>query len=85
MNGFLVDHSDRFTDEVKRDHIDGSLQPMTYEGKTYEVPWFTDAGMFYYRKDLLEGSGFSGPPKTWDEMREIVAKVRADSGEEYDG
>ncbi len=84
-NGFLVDLSDRFTDEMKADHLDGPLQPITYEGKTYGVPWFTDAGMFYYRKDLLEGSGFSEPPKTWDEMKEMVAKIRADSGEEYDG
>ncbi len=84
-NGFLVDLSDRFTDEMKADHLDGPLQPITYEGRTYGVPWFTDAGMFYYRKDLLEGSGFSEPPKTWDEMKEMVAKVRAYSGEEYDG
>ncbi len=84
-NGFLVDLSDRFTDEMKADHLDGPLQPITYEGKTYGVPWFTDAGMFYYRKDLLEESGFSQPPKTWDEMKEMVAKIRADSGEEYDG
>ena len=84
-NGFLVDLSDRFTDQMKADHLDGPLQPITYEGKTYGVPWFTDAGMFYYRKDLLEESGFSQLPKTWDEMKEMVAKIRADSGEEYDG
>lgn len=84
-NGFLVDLSDRFTDQMKADHLDGPLQPITYEGKTYGVPWFTDAGMFYYRRDLLEESGFSQPPKTWDEMKEMVAKIRADSGEEYDG
>jgi multiple sugar transport system substrate-binding protein len=84
-NGFLVDLSDRFTDQMKADHLDGPLQPITYEGKTYGVPWFTDAGMFYYRKDLLEESGFSQPPKTWDEMKEMVAKIRADAGEEYDG
>ena len=84
-NGCLVDLSDRFTDQMKADHLDGPLQPITYEDKTYGVPWFTDAGMFYYRKDLLEESGFSQPPKTWDEMKEMVAKIRADSGEEYDG
>ncbi|HVF01395.1 MAG TPA: ABC transporter substrate-binding protein [Rubrobacteraceae bacterium] len=84
-NGFLVDLSDRFTDQMKADHLDGPLQPITYEGKTYGVPWFTDAGMFYYRRDLLEESGFSQPPKTWDEMKEMVAKIRADSGEGYDG
>ena len=56
---------------------------MIYEGKAWGVPWFTDAGMFYYRKDLLEKSGFSAPPKTWDEMKEMWAKVQRDSGTRY--
>jgi multiple sugar transport system substrate-binding protein len=47
------------------------------------VPWFTDAGMFYYRRDLLERSGFSEPPRTWDEMKQVVQKVQADQGTRY--
>jgi multiple sugar transport system substrate-binding protein len=46
------------------------------------VPWFTDAGMLYYRKDLLEGNGFSEPPKTWEELKEQAIKVTWDSGTE---
>ncbi|MGH3146675.1 MAG: extracellular solute-binding protein, partial [Rubrobacter sp.] len=70
--GYVLDLSDRFTDGMKGRHLEGPLQATEYEGKTYAVPWFTDAGMFYYRKDLLEKSGFSGPPKTWDEMKRMV-------------
>jgi multiple sugar transport system substrate-binding protein len=39
--------------------------------------------MFYYRKDLLEKSGYSEPPKTWDEMKGMVEKIRADSGTKF--
>jgi multiple sugar transport system substrate-binding protein len=39
--------------------------------------------MLYYRSDLLEGAGFSGPPKTWDEMKEMSGKVRRDAGTRY--
>src|SRR3712207_3315234 len=84
-NGYILDLSDRFTQKMQGEYLEGPVQAVQYEGRTYGVPWFTDAGMFYYRRDLLEGSGFSEPPKTWDEMKEMVAKVRADSGEEYDG
>jgi len=63
--------------------LEGPLQATEYDGKTYAVPWFTDAGMFYYRKDLLEKSGFSEPPKTWDEMKEMAERVRSDSGVRY--
>jgi multiple sugar transport system substrate-binding protein len=36
----------------------------------------------YYRKDLLEGNGFSEPPKTWEELKEQAIKVTRDSGTE---
>lgn len=82
-NGYLLDLSDRFTEALQARHLSGPLEPIKYEGKTYAVPWFTDAGMFYYRKDLLEQSGFSEPPKTWDEMKEMIEKIRSDSGTRY--
>jgi multiple sugar transport system substrate-binding protein len=36
----------------------------TYQGNIYGIPLFTDAGMLYYRKDLLTKYNFS-PPDTW--------------------
>ena len=82
-NGYILDLSDRFTGEMQREYLEGPIQAVQYEGKTYGVPWFTDAGMFYYRTDLLEKSGFSEPPKTWDEMKSMSEKVRADSGTKF--
>jgi multiple sugar transport system substrate-binding protein len=58
------------------------------------VPWFTDAGLLYYRSDLLEKSGFSEPPATWPEMEEMGMKVAKDQkianafvfqGDQYEG
>ena len=81
--GFVLDLSDRFTQDMRKRHLEGPLQATQYEGKTYAVPWFTDAGMFYYRKDLLEKSGFSKPPKTWDEMKQMGDRIRSDSDVRY--
>lgn len=81
--GYILDLSDRFTESMKSKHLDGPLQAIEYDGKTWGVPWFTDAGMFYYRKDLLEKSGFSEPPKTWSAMKEMVRKIQRDQGTKY--
>jgi multiple sugar transport system substrate-binding protein len=82
-NGWISDLSDRFTDEMRADFLPGSVEAIIYEGKPYGVPWFTDTGLLYYRKDLLEKSGFSGPPKTWDELKEMALKAKKDSGTDF--
>jgi multiple sugar transport system substrate-binding protein len=82
-NGWILDLSDRFTGGMQKDYLEGPLGSVQYEGKVWGVPWYTDAGMFYYRKDLLEESGYSEPPKTWDEMKEMAGKVRQDAGTRY--
>lgn len=82
-NGWIADLSDRFTEEDRADFLEGPVESNTYDGKVYGVPWFTDAGMLYYRKDLLEQSGFSEPPKTWDELKEQTQKVVEDSGTKF--
>src|SRR3712207_9432993 len=56
------------------------MQAATYEGKIYAVPWYTDAGLLYYRQDLLEKAGYSEPPVTWDELEEMANKVKQDEG-----
>ena len=81
--GFILDLSDRFTDDMKQDYLDGPVRAVEYEGRTWGVPWFTDAGMFYYRTDLLEQSGYSEPPVTWEEMKEMGRRVQQGSGTEY--
>ena len=80
FNGWVDDLSDLFTEEMQAGFLSGPLEAVTYKGKVYAVPWFTDAGMMYYRKDLLAKSGFKQPPKTWDELHRMAQKAQQDSG-----
>ena len=82
-SGWILDLSDRFTEGEREGFLPAPIQANTYDGGVWGVPWFTDAGMFYYRTDLLEKSGFSEPPRTWDELKEMTRKVRQDSGIRY--
>jgi multiple sugar transport system substrate-binding protein len=82
-NGWVADLSDRFPESERQKYLPGSVEAVIYEGKAYAMPWYTDTGLLYYRKDLLEQSGFDGPPKTWEELQEQALKVERDSGTRF--
>lgn len=47
-----------------------------FNDKLYALPVFLDAGLFYYRKDLLKKYNFA-PPKTWKELVEQSKRIQA--------
>lgn len=50
--------------------IDSAVSANTINNNIYGVPYRLDAGMLYYRKDLLSKYNFS-VPRTWDELINI--------------
>jgi multiple sugar transport system substrate-binding protein len=46
-----------------------------YFNRLYAVPYNTNAGLLFYRKDLLKKAGISQPPATWSQMDADCAKV----------
>jgi len=80
--GYLTDFSDRMPKSEQNKYLPGPIGSLTYDGKIWGVPWYTDAGMLYYRKDLLDKSGLE-PPKTWDELQQYAEQVMQDSGTKY--
>lgn len=52
----------------------GPIQAATFEGQLYAVPWYIDAGVLYYRRDLLERYGVA-PPKTWPDLVRAAQRV----------
>lgn len=72
---------DRF---IEKDGIDmdayfpGTVASGTYNGKQWAMPNYTDAGVFFYRSDIVEQ-----PPKTWDELIEMAGKYQGEKGTEF--
>ena len=80
-NGWIEDLSDRFYGVYRPDDFVGAaLNTAFYSMRIWGVPWYTDAGMLFYRRDLLQASGFENPPSTWDELKSMAKKVQQDAG-----
>ncbi len=62
--GWLMDLTDRLAAEDRADFLPADLKGGMYEGRLYRIPAFTDAGLLYYRKDLLPAA-----PATFEELR----------------
>ncbi len=72
-----------YRDYTPEDFLTNTLKSTYYNYRMWGVPWYTDIGMLYYRRDLLAKSGFNSPPTTWSELSEMAKKVMADSGTKY--
>ena len=76
MAEHLIDLNEYGAAEMAKEHFPAIVQNNTVDGKLLGMPWFTDAGLLYYRTDLLEKYGYDGPPKTWDQLEEMAAKIQ---------
>jgi trehalose/maltose transport system substrate-binding protein len=64
-----------YTKGAEKAHFPAIVANNTVSGKLVAMPWFTDAGVLYYRKDLLEKYG-QKPPATWAELTQVAKAVQ---------
>ncbi|RZT24134.1 ABC transporter substrate-binding protein [Fictibacillus sp. BK138] len=80
--GFLMP-LDRF---IEKDSVDlgayneGAISAAKFKGKQWALPKFIDAGMLFYRTDLVpEGE----VPKTWDELLAKAKETKGQGGTQF--
>ncbi len=78
--GWIVPLDDLLAPGEREDFFPGSIEAATFNGQLYAVPWYIDAGVLYYRRDLLHRHGLA-PPRTWSEL---VRAARLVLGAEQD-
>jgi multiple sugar transport system substrate-binding protein len=91
--GWLRDLSSLITPEERSAFFPGPARAVTFDKRLYAVPWYIDAGLLYYRQDLLKKYG-RPVPKTWPELvktaQDITAREKALygfiwQGKQYEG
>lgn len=59
----------------RADYFPEAIRAAAYQGGLYGVPWYMEAGLLYYRRDLLDRAGIA-PPRTWPELAKAALAVR---------
>lgn len=90
--GWVIDLTDRVSKEQISKWIPGNIEGGRYQGRLYRIPHASDAGMLYYRTDLLKQARVE-PPDTFEEMVKISAQLQKQGtrwgylwqGKQYEG
>ncbi len=76
----LLDLGELLSAELRDDQFPVLIENDTVDGKLVAVPWFVDAGLLYYRKDLLEKYG-KEVPASWTELAETAKGIMDAEGD----
>jgi multiple sugar transport system substrate-binding protein len=63
-------------DEVYSKLYQFNADAMTYEGKRYGLPYYTDVFTFVYNAEMLQKAGISAPPKSLQEYEDQALKIK---------
>jgi trehalose/maltose transport system substrate-binding protein len=65
----------QYSGGAESQHFEPIIANNTVDGKLVALPWYTDAGLLYYRKDLLEKYK-EEVPTTWEQMTATAKKIQ---------
>jgi len=71
----LIDLKPYFVKELSSVEPD-VVASYTVKGKLVAVPYIADVGVLFYRKDLLREYGYGTPPRTWDQLEKMAARIQ---------
>ena len=76
LSEYFVDLKPYFPDEVSLE-FPAVAGAYTVDNKLVAKAYRADIGLLYYRTDLLRQYGFREPPRTWDELEIMAARIQA--------
>ena len=87
MLGYMVKGAFAPLDQATFDHsdawLDGLKASVTYEDKTYGVPYYAGGRVANWRKDVAASVGVKSTPKTYEELTAALDKIQKKQGDKY--
>ena len=75
LDNHFIDLKEHVDQETLDQHFEAIVENNTVDGRLIAMPWFIDAGILYYRSDLLEKYR-KEPPVTWQELTETAREIQ---------
>src|ERR1700726_112828 len=72
---YFIDLKPSFPNEVSL-QFPALAGAYTVDNKLVAMPYRADLGLLYYRTDLLRQYGYREPPRTWDELEIMAARIQ---------
>lgn len=87
MLGYTVKGAFAEIDPAKFDQsdawLDGLKESVTYNGKTYGVPYYAGGRVGNWRKDVAAEAGVKAAPKTYAELTAALDKIQKKKGDKF--
>ncbi|WP_137152649.1 sugar ABC transporter substrate-binding protein [Devosia sp. FKR38] len=84
--GAMLDITDRVkASEIigKAQYFEGPLNSVSWDGKLFGVPKYTDTIGVFYNKDMFAKAGITEPPQTWAQFAEYAEKLTDTANKVY--
>ena len=65
------------------DYIQGFKSTALYKNSMFALPYDGETTGLFYRTDLFQAAGITGPPTTWEELQADAAKLTDPSKKQY--
>ena len=76
LNKYFIDLEPYFANEISLQFPEIAAS-YTVDKKRVAIPYRADVGLLFYRTDLLREYGYREPPRTWDELETMAARIQA--------
>jgi putative chitobiose transport system substrate-binding protein len=76
----LLTPVDALLGKAKGDYLASAIDDLTFKGKVYGFPWYSNVAVIAYNTELFKQAGIAAPPRSLDEELAMARSIAAKTG-----